>query len=505
MSRSLLRKRANESSKKEIESWSDELSLFTDNIREVTDKFDTIDSEIWGKIVYMEKNRRLAKAYARSSPNQCDSIVRITNSTIGFDGLTIGLAGFPNPNRDQLTIEALSHLDQGIDVIMEESGNIVVNNQTESRIFIRGFNLSQPDNKRADGLGTIRLLPHQRETLFDINLFLDQIESRVSNQINLHFNSNTSPVGIAINNNTLDSANSESNIYPVRRQLELETISLICFGRETWDLLETPSYLIIINIVALDILKAKIPQKYQRKVKRRRSPLSFLTHLTGSLSGSTPSINLTRSPSPVKDSDSSSSEISVATTEASYRSLSSVFLHPTHSYRSSVSLSNSTNNLHLSSEYYPSSSSSSSSTTAKAAKNINKLVGINQLQENNRSHSWSTLTTSNHNTNLGSIKLPKPDYDQQNKHHHDHHAHHSHHSKRNYTVDKYTSLRRESTANPTEYGYSQTLPSRTGSKSKSYIDLSTEGHSWSQLAPQNQSRSHSSSISSQLEKIKICR
>uniref|UniRef100_T1K6C1 MH2 domain-containing protein n=1 Tax=Tetranychus urticae TaxID=32264 RepID=T1K6C1_TETUR len=460
MSRSLLRKRANESSKKEIESWSDELSLFTDNIREVTDKFDTIDSEIWGKIVYMEKNRRLAKAYARSSPNQCDSIVRITNSTIGFDGLTIGLAGFPNPNRDQLTIEALSHLDQGIDVIMEESGNIVVNNQTESRIFIRGFNLSQPDNKRADGLGTIRLLPHQRETLFDINLFLDQIESRVSNQINLHFNSNTSPVGIAINNNTLDSANSESNIYPVRRQLELETISLICFGRETWDLLETPSYLIIINIVALDILKAKIPQKYQRKVKRRRSPLSFLTHLTGSLSGSTPSINLTRSPSPVKDSDSSSSEISVATTEASY---------------------------------------------PKAAKNINKLVGINQLQENNRSHSWSTLTTSNHNTNLGSIKLPKPDYDQQNKHHHDHHAHHSHHSKRNYTVDKYTSLRRESTANPTEYGYSQTLPSRTGSKSKSYIDLSTEGHSWSQLAPQNQSRSHSSSISSQLEKIKICR
>lgn len=45
----------------------------------------------------MEKNRRVAKAYARAQ------ILSINGSDLGFDGYRIGLNGFQNPQRDSMT------------------------------------------------------------------------------------------------------------------------------------------------------------------------------------------------------------------------------------------------------------------------------------------------------------------------------------------------------------------------------------------------------------------
>ena len=149
---------------------------------------------------------------------------------------------------------------------MEESGNIIVHNQTESRIFLRGYNLIKSDDKRSDGLGTIKLLPKQRETLFDINCYLDSIESKSGTTINLlnnvDINNNNLNCQVDLNNNSNNgqvNCADDNYVYSIRRSLELETISLICFGQATMNLVETPCYIIIINIVALDILKAKIP------------------------------------------------------------------------------------------------------------------------------------------------------------------------------------------------------------------------------------------------------
>ena len=39
---------------------------FQDHIQEVLDKWESIDDEIWAKVIVLERNRRVAKAYARA-------------------------------------------------------------------------------------------------------------------------------------------------------------------------------------------------------------------------------------------------------------------------------------------------------------------------------------------------------------------------------------------------------------------------------------------------------
>lgn len=64
---------------------------------EIYNKWANIDDEIWAKIIVLERNRRLAKAYARAP------ILTINGSTKEFDGYHIGLNGFTNPMRDSKT------------------------------------------------------------------------------------------------------------------------------------------------------------------------------------------------------------------------------------------------------------------------------------------------------------------------------------------------------------------------------------------------------------------
>lgn len=54
--------------------------LFQDHIQEVLNKWKQIDDEIWAKIIVMERNRRVAKAYARAP------VLTINGSDDGFDG-----------------------------------------------------------------------------------------------------------------------------------------------------------------------------------------------------------------------------------------------------------------------------------------------------------------------------------------------------------------------------------------------------------------------------------
>ena len=63
-------------------------------------KWESIDDEIWAKIIVLERNRRVAKAYARAP------VLTVNGTDDGFDGFRIGLAGFENPMRDPKTEEA---------------------------------------------------------------------------------------------------------------------------------------------------------------------------------------------------------------------------------------------------------------------------------------------------------------------------------------------------------------------------------------------------------------
>ena len=54
--------------------------FFQDHIKEVLEKWESIDDEIWAKVIVLERNRRVAKAYARAP------VLTINGSDEGFDG-----------------------------------------------------------------------------------------------------------------------------------------------------------------------------------------------------------------------------------------------------------------------------------------------------------------------------------------------------------------------------------------------------------------------------------
>lgn len=52
-----------------------------DHVQEVLDKWTQIDDEIWAKVIVFERNRRVAKAYARAP------VLTVNGSDDGFDGM----------------------------------------------------------------------------------------------------------------------------------------------------------------------------------------------------------------------------------------------------------------------------------------------------------------------------------------------------------------------------------------------------------------------------------
>jgi hypothetical protein len=52
-----------------------------EHIQEVLDKWTQIDDEIWAKVIIFERNRRVAKAYARTP------VLTINGGDDGFDGM----------------------------------------------------------------------------------------------------------------------------------------------------------------------------------------------------------------------------------------------------------------------------------------------------------------------------------------------------------------------------------------------------------------------------------
>ena len=85
--------------------WFSSAKLFEDHVSEIHGKWDAIEDDIWGKVIVMERNRRVAKAYVRSP------VVSVGGGQEGFDGLRVGLQGFDNPFRDEETRAVLSRCE----------------------------------------------------------------------------------------------------------------------------------------------------------------------------------------------------------------------------------------------------------------------------------------------------------------------------------------------------------------------------------------------------------
>jgi len=111
--------------------WFSKEKLYKDHIIEVLSKWDSIDDEIWAKVIVLERNRRIAKAYARAP------VLTVNGSEDGFDGFRIGVNGFDNPLRDNKTLEFKEQIGKGCKLKMDDSGNILVKRLSRSNIYVK--------------------------------------------------------------------------------------------------------------------------------------------------------------------------------------------------------------------------------------------------------------------------------------------------------------------------------------------------------------------------------
>ncbi|XP_066246561.1 uncharacterized protein [Euwallacea similis] len=205
--------------------WYQKEKLFKDHIQEVLNKWNQIDDEIWSKVIVLERNRRVAKAYARAP------VLTVNGSDSGFDGFRIGLSGFENPLRDKRTEECRRHIGHGVKIKMDESGNILIKRLSRSNVFVRHTTLDEESAISSEVLKLPHgvLPPNKAFTLFDMKKF----------QVNV--------------NNELKRA------YPNRRRLENQCLSAIAFVKNEQDVLKSPLWMLVVNLVAIDMLKSQIP------------------------------------------------------------------------------------------------------------------------------------------------------------------------------------------------------------------------------------------------------
>jgi len=111
--------------------WFSKEKLYKDHIIEVLSNWESIDDEIWAKVIVLERNRRIAKAYARAP------VLTVNGSEDGFDGFRIGVNGFENPLRNAKTQEYKEQIGKGCKLKMDDSGNILVKRLSRSNIYIK--------------------------------------------------------------------------------------------------------------------------------------------------------------------------------------------------------------------------------------------------------------------------------------------------------------------------------------------------------------------------------
>ncbi|CAG4954220.1 unnamed protein product [Colias eurytheme] len=207
--------------------WYQKDKLYKEHIQEVLDKWTQIDDEIWAKVIVFEKNRRVAKAYARAP------VLTINGSDDGFDGMRIGLCGFDNPHRDQKTEELKKHIGQGVKIKMDDAGNILIRRYSKSSVFVKST-AATANEETAIGQDIVKLPGYALEQEKIFKLFdMKKFQSNVNRELR--------------------------RAYPDRRRLETQCLSAVAFVKSDGDLLECPIWVLVINVVAMDMLKSKLP------------------------------------------------------------------------------------------------------------------------------------------------------------------------------------------------------------------------------------------------------
>merc|ERR1712223_1866668 len=213
--------------------WHSKDKPYRDHLQEVIDKWDSIDDEIWAKFIVLERNRRVAKAYARAP------VLTVNGGHDGFDGFRIGVAGFDNPMRDPATDDAIRSIGNGFKLKMDDVGNILI-----KRISSRGSNswvtIENTTEESAISNDILKLPNGMLEVdkpfkVFDMKKFQQNMNRELKRP------------------------------FPDRHKLESQCISAISFGStdcptgKGGDVLNLPIWIMAVNIVAMEMLRTKLP------------------------------------------------------------------------------------------------------------------------------------------------------------------------------------------------------------------------------------------------------
>lgn len=116
---------------------------------------------------------------------------------------------------------------------MDDAGNILIRRYSRNNVYVKSTANNSKD-ETAIGNEILKLSNHALEIekiskLFDVKKF----QSNISREL--------------------------KQAYPDRRRLELQCLSAIAFVRTENDVLDCPIWVLVINVVAMDMLKSKMP------------------------------------------------------------------------------------------------------------------------------------------------------------------------------------------------------------------------------------------------------
>ncbi|GMT32676.1 hypothetical protein PFISCL1PPCAC_23973, partial [Pristionchus fissidentatus] len=212
--------------KRDGDVWYDSEAFLYDQVEEVLNKLSegTLDDEIWGKIVIMEKNKRVAKAYLRNPT------VIVDGSDEDFDGKTLGFNAFPNPQRDEQTNEIKQKIKEGVILKMDHQGNIKGMARGRVPVFAQGW--KEPKyNCLSDKLVKMKgqiTSDEKAYKIFDMKRWKSAVERFAEGEGEM-------------------------------RSLLIRACLRVSLAKEGTDLTRTPCWFAVVNLVALDVLVSRCP------------------------------------------------------------------------------------------------------------------------------------------------------------------------------------------------------------------------------------------------------
>ncbi len=188
----------------------------------------------------------MAKAYARAP------VITVNGSTDGFDGFRIGVAGFDNPLRDSNTTAAIRAMGLGLKLKMDDVGNVLVKRISRSAaVSVRNTTEESAVSNDILKLPGSMLNVDTPYKVFDMKKFQQNLsrEMKRSNPDRLKLENQCisaisfGAVGEDINGTETGSSGSEDSMM----------------GSGEDDPLRCPIWIIVINIVAMEMLRSKLP------------------------------------------------------------------------------------------------------------------------------------------------------------------------------------------------------------------------------------------------------